>query len=355
MRISELVNAASLVHEMKNGHPNYFPGIQPDVKDNDRNQKRARLTAENFTPENLARLQEQFEKGKMVAVQFSVELEPRTGEPFYGSFEVFLKRQEENQAAGISQYIRNGIIVTEQNAGISGKFGYCFVITDDEEMSNFLAAAEGPAHTNWLIGKLNESGSYKSDWPLRFVMEAAGQLHRILTGEDQEKNEIENFAEDIFSIEKPGADAGPEPKKKSPIKSQKPSPPHKPKPVEMIRVEKREDSTGFAINPVKNLQEVMDAENAVFPLRVDVVAAYLSVKGNSRSFKDYTRIDFDFSDTITVEAEPAHAVHIAEKNENRLTIEISQPEFEVKVSGFDKHRDLLVRTQLQLLDSEVAS
>ena len=46
---------------------------------------------------------------------------------------------------------------------------------------------------------------------------------------------------------------------------------------------------------------------------------------------------------------------IVEKNENRLTIEISQPEFEVKVSGFDKHRDLLVRTQLQLLDSEVAS
>jgi hypothetical protein len=59
-------------------------------------------------------------------------------------------------------------------------------------MSDYLGLAEGPAHTKWLLGKLNEHKKFKSDWPLRFAMDAARELYRILVGEDEEKDKLEN-------------------------------------------------------------------------------------------------------------------------------------------------------------------
>lgn len=353
-RIHELVSAATQVHGMKSGHPNYFSGIQPEVED-DGKHRRAKLTGECFTPDNLERIKDQFEKGKMVAVKLAVTLEPKDDKPVTGTFEIFLRDHAEEEPERISQYIRNGLIITEQSSGIAGRFGCCFVIIDDSDMSDFLAAAEGPAHTTWVLGKLSESARYKSDWPLRFVMDAASQLHRILTGEDQDKNEIENFADDIFSIDKPGAGASPEPQKKSHKKTETPTPPVQPKPAEMIRVERRDDSTGYAISPARDLVEVMKSEGVTLPFRIEIVSAYLSVKGNSRSFKDYTPIDFDYLTTINIETAPASAVEIVARGGNRLTVEVRESEFEINVRGFDRHRDLLNRTDLKMLEDEVTS
>lgn len=351
--IRELVSAATRVHGMKSGDANYFPGIQPAFED-DGKHRRARLTGECFTPENLTRIKNEFEKGEMVAAQFAVTLEKTEGQPVIGKFEIFLRDHMDGQPEKISQYIRNGLIITDQSSGISGPFGCCFVMIDDRDMSDFLVAAEGPAHTNWVLGKLNEAGTYKFDWPLRFVMEAASKLHRILTGEDQDKNEIENFAEDIFSIDKPGAGTSPEPQKKSHKKTETPTPPVQAKPAEMIRVERRDDATGYAIHPAKNLIEVMQSEGATLPFRIEIISAYLSVKGNSRSFKDYTTLDFDYAKTINIETTPADAVAILERGGNRFTVEVLKPGFTINVFGFDRHRDLLNRTELKILEGEAA-
>lgn len=353
-KIRELVKSATFVHGMKSGHPNYFPGIQPEV-DSDGKHKRARLTGDCFTPDNLARMKDQFEKGETIAVKFAVELEPKEDAPVTGTFEVFLRGQSDEGHERISQYIRRGLIVTEQSAGIASKFGYCFVIIDDRDMSDFLATAEGPAHTNWGLGKFQSSAAYKSDWPLRFIMDAANQLYRIVAGEDQEQNEIENFADDIFSINRPSAGTGNEQKQKKPKETEVPVPPSDPKPLEVIRVERLDDGTGYAIHSAKELGDVMEAEAISLPFRIDVVSAYLSVRGNSRSFKDYTSLDFDYSKDIAVEIFPADAAVIITRKGNRLSLHVSQVPFTIKVNGFDPHRDLLNRTDLKILEGEASA
>lgn len=355
-RIQNLVQSASYVHGMKSGHPNYFPGIQPKL-DPEGNQKRAHLTSDCFTPDNLARIKDQFVKGEMVAVQFSVKLEPKDSAPVTGTFEIFLRGPTDEGPERISQYIRRGLIVTEQNVGIGSKFSCCFVIIDDRDMSNLLATAEGPAHTSWVLKKFQSSGAYKSDWPLRFIMDAANQLYRVVAGEDEEQNEIQNFADDIFSINRPGAGSGSEQKQKpdKPQETKVPVPPSGPKPVEVIRVERLDDGTGFAIHSAKDLGDALETEGVSLPFRIDVVSAYLSVRGNSRSFKDYTPLDFDYSKDIALDTSPPEAVRVINQSGNRLSLHISQVPFTIKVKGFDPHRDLLNRTDLKVLEGEASS
>ncbi|SHN51056.1 hypothetical protein [Erythrobacter sanguineus] len=347
-KLTLLIERARSVMVMKEGHQNYFPGIQPIVDGVEESDKRATLKASCFTVDNLNLIKSSFEKGEMVGAQFSVELVPLVGQSVTGVFEVFLQAATESSRNGATQFIRNGIIISDQRDNITGSFGSCFVIVEDREMSDYLGLAEGPAHTKWLLGKLNEQKKFKSDWPLRFVMDAARELYRILVGEDEEKEKLENFAADIFSISKPSSDPGKSTTKNKGKKTDKPTPPKPERSAELVRVEREPAKTGFAIVPVKDIDELMKEEGLVFPLTIKLKAAYLSVGGNARSFKDYSSIDFDFAETIEVEASPLGATKICARSGNKLEIEVLASEFEVVVSGFDKHRDLLIKTDLKV-------
>ena len=344
-----LIERAKCVIKMKEGHPNYLLGIQPIVEGDDEKSKRAVLKASCFTKDNLNLIKDQFEKGNMVGVRFSVELVPSEGEAVTGIFEVFLQAASDDLRNGISQFVRNGIIISEQRDNITGGFGCCFVIAEDREMSDYLGMAEGPAHTKWLIGKLNEQKKYKSDWPLRFAMDAARELYRILVGEDEEKDKIENFAADIFSITKPSSGPTDSPKtKKKGKKTDKPTPPKPERAIELVRIDREDAKTGFSVVPVKSLGDVMATEGLSFPLTIQLQAAYLSVSGNARSFKDYTPIDFDFASSIEIEVTPTEAAKINTREGNKLEVEVYEPNFHIEVSGFDKRRDLLIKTNLKV-------
>jgi hypothetical protein len=346
-KLARIIERARHVMAMKEGHPNYFLGIQPVVDGEEERNKRATLKASCFTVDNLNLIKSRFEKGEMVGAQFSVELVPIDGQPVTGIFEVFLQAAVESGRSGISQFIRNGIIISEQRDNITGRFGSCFVIVEDREMSDYLGLAEGPAHTKWLLGKLNEHKKFKSDWPLRFAMDAARELYRILVGEDEEKDKLENFAADIFSISKPSSDPANSGTKNKGKKTDKPTPPKPERSVELVRVDREQAKTGFSIVPAKEMDELMKEEGLAFPLTIKLEVAYLSVGGNARSFKDYSSIDFDFADSIEVEASPPDAAKINVRSGNKLEVEVLAPDFEVVASGFDKHRDLLIKTDLK--------
>ena len=353
-KIRKLVNVAAEVRGMKSGNPNYFAGVQPEIQADGK----PRLTASQFTPENLARIKDQFEKGRTVAVQCSVELEPKDGQSVTGTLEVFLKGTSEANSDRIGQYIRQGLVITQQQNNISGKFEFCFVVVDDKDMSDYLGSSEGVAHTNWGLGQFNEIGNYKSDGPLRFVMDAANQFYQIAAGEDEEKNAIQNFADDIFSIDRPGAGKEQEPKPHSKKRKRLElpvTPRPETKPVELIRLEKLDDGTGYSIYPANDLTDVLMSEGISLPFRIDIKSAYLSVKGNSKSFKDYSQLDFDYASTIKLEVSSSEAVKVLEQSVNKLSLEIFSPTFQIQVKGFDKHRDLLNRTTLKVSEIEVAS
>ena len=346
-RLLRLIERARTILAMRGHHPNYFQGVEPELVTTSSGATKARLTAKCFSPENLERMKHQFENGNWVGVSFSVMLEPIDGNPVRGIFEVFLEPDRGDEFDRATQFIRNKIIISDQRAEISAKFGSCFVIVEDTEMSDYLKLAEEPAHTRWFITHLNKQKEFKSDWPLRFAMSAAAELHRILIGEDEEKDKLENFASEIFSIQKPAAATDTTTKKSDRTKkTEETKVEPQPRRTDIVRIERETDGTGFSVVPAKDLEQAMIEQETTFPIRIEVTAAYLSVRGNNRSFRDYARFDFDFSKNIKTEIEPEEAVKILASDGNKLSFEIYAANFRVRSTGFDLHRDLLIRTKI---------
>lgn len=346
-RLRLLVEKARQVIAMQGTHPNFFQGVEPEINATSHGTKRYTLTADCFSGENLEMMREEFEKGNMIGVSFPVPLEPNGGPDKRGLLEVFIEPDTGKGADRIDQFIRKRIVISRQKTNIAGQFGSCFVVAEDMDMSDYLMLAEEPAHTKWTIQLLNEKKKYKSDAALRFAMSAASELHRILIGDDEDRDTLENFADDIFSINKPSAEIGKQSRKsKRPECTEEPEVDPTQASVPLVRVDKLVDGTGFEILPVRQFSQIAADQNVIFPIRITVKSAYLSVRGNSRSWKDYSPIDFGFGDNIKVKIEPNGAGDVISASENELVVEINEEDFAIKTSGFDPHRDLLIKTNI---------
>lgn len=80
-------------------------------------------------------------------------------------------------------------------------------------------------------------------------------------------------------------------------------------------------------------------EHAIRPAEVRVLAAYDVRRGDP--FKRYRRFDFDLAaEPIAIELSGCEL--IAARG-NELTVSIVEDAFSIEVTGFDAHRDLIVR------------
>ncbi|MBM1311018.1 hypothetical protein JQT66_12305 [Sulfitobacter mediterraneus] len=215
-------------------------------------------------------------------------------------------------------------------------------------MSDYLKEAEEPAHTRWFLNRFNEQKSFESDWALRFVMDLPAHMYRILSREDEDASTHENFADDIFSITEPVGTGAKKKRGQKPKQTKKPDniPPVKRSPA--IRVERDPDNPGFELLPVGNIAELFEEEEVSFPIEVSVKAAYVSALGRSRSWRDYSKIDFQFGKTIPIDISPKGAAKILSASENTFTVELLQPDFCVSAKGFDGNRDLLIHPRIKL-------
>ena len=264
--------------------------------------------------------------------------------------EVFIKKVDINLSDN-TQFIRNQIIISKQPSLILSKDIACFLIAEDKEISDYLKEAEEPAHTKWFINRFNAQKAYKSDWALRFVSELPKTIHKILTQDDEEGSKLKNFATDIFSIVEPHSDGKTaKKKKKKPEKTDLPGDIPKDKRIPIVRVERDDVNTGFQIIAVPKLNEILEDQNEVLPIKLHIKAAYLSAFGKSRSWKDYSPIDFQFRKSIPIGIEPPTAASVLEADGNEFMIEIHEPNFQISVSGFDENRDLLIHPKVILED-----
>ena len=76
---------------------------------------------------------------------------------------------------------------------------------------------------------------------------------------------------------------------------------------------------------------------------MEIKAAYETAKGNP--FSAYDTNDFQFSDdSLTVQIS---GCRVLAQEANRLRVAVEEPDFQVKVLGFDVNRDVVVRARLQ--------
>lgn len=350
-KIDETINRIKLAEEIlslrESNSTNWFIGYEPRMR-LEGTSTRGVFTKEDISEENLKLCTEAYDAGELVGFNFSLTLEPTDRPKTRGLVQVFFKKISHSLSEN-TQFIRNQIIISKQPSHISSKEVACFVVAEDQEMSDYLKEAEEPAHTKWFINRFNSQKSYKSDWALRFVSDLPSIMYKILTNEDEEGSKIKNFATDIFSVSEP-SDEGKSTKKKKKKKDKTDPPSDIPKDtrVPIIRVERDDVNTGFKIVTVPRFNEILSEQNITLPIRLKVKAAYLSAFGKSRSWKDYSPIDFQFEKNIPIQIEPSAAASIISVQDNELTLEITQDKFEISVAGFDENRDLLVHPKVML-------
>lgn len=332
------------------GIPRYFGGTAIEVVDAGSGSKEGRLSKTTFTSENLELMKSHFQNGDMIGVGLSFPVEPIGESPQHAVIDVFLKKEEPTEQLRIAQYIRNQIVISNEKSSIQHRFSCAFLIADDEVISEYLKTAEEPAHTNWYIGRLNAEKMYESDWQLKFVKSALRQLYNVVMGFDEEEVVHKGVAADIFSVVEPKASksAATSTDSSGTQKTKRPKVDVHPRRPLLLHVSKDPKGTGFTVGPVNDFSEIVEKENVELPIQLEITAAYLTVRGNAKSFKDYSSLDFDFAKEDEIELELDGSISVAAKSGNKLSVEITGSDFALSAGGFDAKRDLLLRSKINV-------
>jgi hypothetical protein len=198
----------------------------------------------------------------------------------------------------------------------------------------FLRKAEKPSHTEWQHYHLKEDYQigYKTD--LNFVKRSVHELVRIIS--ETEKEEDPTLLVDFFSLPKglveeepqdvsepdEGDDDGHE------TVPPKPDIPLSPRSYRILEID-----GGFSILPGKG-------DNPPDKLKINV--AYDTRRGNP--LKKYNKVDFEIDEEPICFKPDAEGVEVLEVNRNAVVIKILDNDFKFYVTGFDKRRQLYIKT-----------
>jgi len=221
-------------------------------------------------------------------------------------------------------YIRSGILISEiktlGNRPVAG-----ILIAEDPVVCEFLGDCETPAHTNWNERTEGFTDKYKSaSRILRFIKKSMLQIISILD-EPPRAREVD-FLKDIFSVP---VGLGEE---EDNNKSTRPPiiPEHIERKPAKFNVDSVEGGFRVTLNPERT--------DLSFPFQATVKMAYDTRRGNP--FSQYKKFDFDIASTsIKIVLQDCNVI---ERRDNILKVEITGGNFEIRVTGFDRKRDLVI-------------
>lgn len=310
---------------------------------------------ENLIGDELENIKEKFTEGNIVTLSIPVCIEPRNGGEKWGDFFVFLKQYHPSELSRSDEYyIRSGIRLPEESK-LYNRLGKRpirgMLIVEDNVVSSFLADAEVPAHTRWNEQTKGFSNKYdESQSTIRYIRNSMRDITSILIKTKEDR--YEGLLQEYFSVvggegytpqtptggrinnapEKENDDEDEEDKndkERTPDVKQSSDPgpddeiPSKSRMLSITRV-----SGGFRIR--------FTSEEEYLPIEETLKAAYDVHRGNP--FNQYEVFDFDFQDLNI----SGSGYEIEKREENELEFRVYDPNFEMRVVGFDESRDLIV-------------
>lgn len=282
-----------------------------------------------FAAVNLSDTRERFEAGERLAFRVPVKVEQKGRAPSTSWFKVFIAKAPD-LSKGEEHYIRQGITIADirrvRDAQVRG-----LVVIDDDALSALLGDAEGPAHADWSERETRLKERYvHGPSCVRFVKNSLKELVATVSRPPEGLNE--KLLESTFFVDVPAEGAeGHQVVRKGAGETEPegppepPIPPGQPSPIKVGRIE-----GGFKIAGRPGFRGAIIAE-----------VAYEVRRGNP--FKRYDINDFDL-DRKPIVIDHA-SVEISRRNGNTLEFAVVGDDFEVKVTGFDANRDLVVRAR----------
>ncbi len=277
--------------------------------------------------ELIPSLREKFRAGEALAVKVPLTVREKRGDARESFFKIFL--MHDGSEEGNPLFVRDGIIISDVRgnwvAGVRS-----IVVIDHGPLAKLLGDSENPAHTQWQKDRehFRHKYTYGKSY-IDFVTQSVSMFVRCLNESDEQPDK--DLLREIFSIpKKPESN---DPKEKSKRRKRNKGEVINPEPA--VEPKKRR----FTLSKVAGGFTVTRGQpDALTPAALDISVAYDRRRGNP--LKKYITADFRINESpIKIECVGAKP---AERQKNRLVVNITQPDFSVTVSGFDENRDLFV-------------
>lgn len=293
-------------------------------------------TAEVMPLEAARAIVSNLDAGNRVAVRIPVivrkkDVEPRTSE--WSHFDVYLAPDTDG-ASHPAAFVRNGILISGASSRrVQGL--RALVVANDEPIAKLLGDSENPSHTEWKKDTRGFTDRYThAKQTLDFVKDSVREILALARSFDREPDRL--LLADLFPEDANGRDVRGQRRRRSvtPDVSSVPDVPVKGGAPARYRLYKAE--AGFRLAEG-------DAEADV-PERLNVQMAYRVRRGNA--LKKYDPADFDVARRpIVIKCDGGASVLAASRN--AIDIAVTARPFSVSVTGFDRNRDLFVRTDAE--------
>ncbi len=261
-------------------------------------------------------------------------------------FDMYLTRDLSDQSRK-PRFIREGITIPEDRVPKVRGF-ISLVVIEGGPLATLLGDSENPAHTEWEKNATKFKGKYQ--WgpsTIDFVRLGVSKALQLMSQGDEE----EDFTvlSDIFYLEQPESeedvpdqrlkkkkkDTGgqPEPKPDQPPES-------RPRHYRLSKVDE-----GFVLRGPR--------EALTSPRSYEVAVAYDFVGASKASaLKKYHKNDFALDKAKYVDQPQTQNVENLELGGNTIKFSARDKEFEVKVTGFDPDRDIIVDVRSEALETD---
>jgi len=274
---------------------------------------------------NLDELKGRFRSGEDCHFKVPVGIREASGSESQSFYMVHLKKVPSLNRA-VEFYVRSGILVSEIRT-LGSRCVIALLVADDEPVTRFLGDCETPAHTDWNQRTEGFKDKYENAArTLRFIKRSVGRIVSVL--DEPPPGRQVDFLKDIFYVLANPADGDGKDTVREPE-------------IDEEEMKERRKVRTFLVYPVRNGFGITlnpQKKDTPFPLRATVRMAYDTRRGNP--FALYEEFDFDVgSRSINIKA---RGCKILTKRSNKLEIQATGKDFNLKVTGFDPNRDLAV-------------
>jgi hypothetical protein len=287
------------------------------------------------SPDILEKAKQRFRNGDIVAAEFVVGFRKKGDvEERDTSFLVFLQRDNDLDRPD-ETFIRDGLTIIGEGR-IREPGIRALVLAEDPTIAEFLGDAENPAHTKWLSTTKHFRGKYSPGSVLLEYIKSSGLRLANLLGK-VENEMLDNLLDNLFGVPYEEHGRPPEPKSTGKRGGKKP-PKGGAERRRYLQTSKLASEAGFVVRLSPDAKKCPD--------RVTIRMAYESESGNP--FDLFHPADFDLTAPGGQVQVSVTSCSVKGTEPNRLEVEPLGNDFEIKLTGFDRNRDLRLDVRPQM-------
>jgi len=283
--------------------------------------------------EMIENMRSDLDTGRSMAFHVGIKVHEKGKKTTISYFNIYLR--QDGYKFGRPIFIREGIIISDIRA-LRSPGVRSLVVVEDKPLATLLGDSENPAHTQWQKDSSNFRNKYANGKNyIEFVTRIVANIVSALGAQEKQKDPY-LFA-DIFSLPLEAIDD----QTKSAFEMPQPKD-GKGSSTRPLRIKTQEKP--FQISKTHGGFKIVPGTSEIEPpVQLRVLTAYDLRKGNPLS--KYHPSDFRLDNPPINYKGSLKGILILKAENNQLLLQVTEPDFQLVVKGFDERRDLFVKVE----------